>query len=218
MTTKAAKPKSKFPLKGIKVALIAFAIGVVLGIGGVLYVQHSMPKQETVKEPDSTTVVFNKVISQNELNVASQTYTEVNKVSDVNKFFDFEIPFTGNSFWYRSVGTIKMSVNLSKMQLKSQDGNKLVVKLEQPYISSNTPDMDKSGVLEESNNILNPIHIDEVDSYRAGVQETIEQSALQGDIAEQARANTAQNLSDIFSLATGEKYEVTVDWVDSGTL
>ncbi len=218
MATKTTKSKSKFPLKGIKVALIAFVIGVVLGIGGVLYVQHSMPKQETAKEPDSTTVVFNKVISQNELNVASQTYTEVNKVSDVNKFFGFEIPFTGNSFWYRSVGTIKMSVNLSKMQLKSQDGNKLVVKLEQPYISSNTPDMDKSGVLEESNNILNPIHIDEVDSYRAGVQKTIEESALQGDIAEQARANTAQNLSDIFSLATGEKYEVTVDWVDLGTL
>lgn len=162
-------------------------------------------------------VVFDRVVAQNELTVASRRYTEVDKVTDSNKLFDLPLPFTENSFWYRSVGTVKVSVDLSKAEFAlGGEGSEIVLRLQNPQITSNTPDMDESGVLEERNNVLNPIHIEDVDAYRASVQERINNAArADNELMDAAKSNAQANIDNLFKVALGEDYHVTIEWVES---
>lgn len=206
-------------LKRLKVATICVVVGVALGIAGTLYVQSNTEPEveEASPEPDKVSVVFDRVVAQNELTVASRRYTEVDKVTDSNKLFDLPLPFTENSFWYRSVGTVKVSVDLSKAEFAlGGEGSEIVLRLQNPQITSNTPDMDESGVLEERNNVLNPIHIEDVDAYRASVQERINNAArADNELMDAAKSNAQANIDNLFKVALGEDYHVTIEWVES---
>ena len=193
---------------------IGVAIGVILGIGGTLFLQNHNPKDEKSQvDILAASVVFERIVAQNEMICASQQYNITEKAGSTNKipFTDIEIPFTSNSFWYRYVGTIKVGVDLSTASFE-QKSNVLIIELDPPYISSNTPDLDKSGVLEETNNILNPIHVEDVDAFRAQCVEMSQTQAYEGTLFEEAKANAEQNLADIFHGALGEEYEVQVAW------
>ena len=206
-------------LKGLKVATICVVVGVALGIAGTLYIQSKVEPEaeEVLPEPDKVSVVFDRVVAQNELTVASRRYTEVDKATDSNEIFGVCLPFTENSFWYRSVGTIKVSVDLSKAELAlGGEGNEIVLRLENPYISSNDPDMEESGVLEERNNALNPIRIEDVDAYRKDVYERIESAAgADSELMDAAKSNAQTNIDNLFKAALGENYHVTIEWVES---
>lgn len=196
-----------------KFIIIGLIIGLVLGIAGTIFIQSHNPKDQYTLTPS---VVFERVVQKNELVSASQNYNITDKATGNNvKLFDaIDIPFTGNSFWYRYVGTIKAGVNLSTAEF-SQNGTTIIISLDQPYIISNTPDMDKSGVLEENNNILNPIHIEDVDKFQRACVEQSEATALEGDLMDEARANAAQDIQDMFNAALGSEYTIDIQWRDA---
>jgi len=211
---KSLKKKNRPLLRAFKFAAVALLVGVVIGASAVLWIQSNSP--EPSDEPSNVSVVFERVMEQNELVTASQKYQLVEKVEDAKTFFDlFEIPITKHSYWYRHVGTIKVAVDLSKAQLVSQEGNVIAISLEKPYISSNTPDMEESCVLEENNNILNPIEIEEVDEYKRICMEKVEAEAKEGSLLEEAQVNAEATLSQLFSVALDGEYEVEIQWKDA---
>lgn len=196
----------------VKFIAIGLVVGLILGVAGTIFVQNFNPKDEREL---TASVVFDRIVQKNELVSASENYNITDKASNSNTFFDlFDIPFTNNSFWYRYVGTLKAGVNLEDAEF-SQSGNVITVTLDQPYIISNTPDMDKSGVLEENNNILNPIHVEDVDAFQRMCVEQSETNALEGDLIEEAKSNAEQDLQDMFSAALGDAYTVNVQWRES---
>lgn len=196
----------------LKVGLICLAVGLVLGIVGTIFVQNFNPKDEHVLSPS---VVFYRVVPQNELVSASQDYCIVEKVPNVASFFGlFDLPFTENSFWYRYVGKIKAGVNLETAEI-STFGNTITITLDQPHIISNTPDMEKSGVLEENNNYLNPIHIENVDAFRAKCAEDSERNAVEGGLMDEARLNAENDIRNIFTGAFGDEYTISFVWRDA---
>ena len=211
--TKAAKKPSLFAAK-LKFAVVGLVVGLVIGVGGSLFLQHYNPP--AVTEPLAASVVFERVKAQNEMISASQKYNITEKAGNSNKipFTDIAIPFTSNSFWYRYVGVIKVGVNLENAEFKQQ-GKTLTIMLDQPQISSNTPNMKESGVLEENNNILNPIHIEDVDGFRASCMELSESQAIDGGIFDEARTNAEQNLRNMFNAALGDDYEIAFEWRDA---
>ena len=98
-------------IKLAKVWSACAAAGLVIGIVGTLFFSNYNPADKEV--PENASVVFGRIVEQNELVSVSQDYNIVDKQSDANSFFGlFDIPFTGNSFWYRYAGTIKAGVNL----------------------------------------------------------------------------------------------------------
>jgi hypothetical protein len=121
------------------------------------------------------------------------------------------VPLTGNSFWYRYVGTLKAGVNLENADFTS-DGDSIVITLNQPYIISNTPDMDKTQVLEENNNVLNPISVASVDEFQAKCVEKSESEALEGGLLDEAKSNAETELSNMITTALGEDKTITFDW------
>ena len=124
------------------------------------------------------------------------------------------IPFTTNSFWYRYCGTIKVGVDLSKAtyDTSGDDGRTITISLDQPYIISNTPDMDKSGVLEENNNLLNPIHVEDVDAFQRKCIEESEKEIAEGGIYDEAKQNTEDNIRNMFNSALGDSYTIEFNW------
>ncbi|MEI3377447.1 MAG: DUF4230 domain-containing protein [Coriobacteriales bacterium] len=196
----------------VKVGLICLAAGLIFGIIGTIFVLNHNPKDEQGLSPS---VVFSRIVSQNELVTASQDYSIVDKVPNTMSFFGlFDLPFTSNSFWYRYVGKIKAGVSLETAEIKTFI-NVITVTLDQPYIISNTPNMEKSRVLEENNNILNPIHIENVDAFRAKCVEDSEREAVEGGLIAEARTNAENDIRNIFIGAFGDRYTVNFVWRDA---
>lgn len=198
--------------KKAKVACIGLIIGLVLGIAGTVFVQNFNPEDDRQL---TASVVFDRIVAKSELVSASQSYSITDKSGDSATFFElFDIPFTDNSFWYRYVGTIKAGVDLEKADF-SQNGDVITVTLDQPYIISNTPDMEKSGVLEERNNIFNPIHVEDVDAFQRFCIEQSESSVMEGGLMDEARTNAEADIRDMFNAALGDAYQVEFIWRDA---
>lgn len=207
--------RKKHPfLRALKYAFVGILIGAVVGAVGVLWLQRNAPDPINADDGDAVTLVFERVMDEGELVTASQTYVNVEKVTDTKSFYDlFDIPFTENSYWYRYAGTIKAAVDLETAKLVSQAGNTITLSMGVPYISSNTPDMEVSGVLEENNNLLNPIELKSHVDYEKTVKERVEAAALEGDLIETAKKNAEVELAKLFSVALGNEYIVVIEWV-----
>lgn len=195
-----------------------FIAGIVLGAAVCAIVAFNLfrPVQKVKYEVEqlSPSTVFERIVAQNEMVSASQSYNIVDKVTDTQRFFDLvDIPWTTKSFWYRYTGTIKAGVNLQTAEYAQDpdDSTHITVTLDSPYIVSNEPNMDKSGCLEENNNVLNPIHVEDVDAFQAQCKERSQAEVVDGGLFEEAKNNAETNIHGMFQAALGE--ECTIDFV-----
>lgn len=194
----------------VKLVAVGLLVGALLGIGGTIFVQNYNPPDEPVGT--DPTVVFSRFVEQSELVGVSQDYCLVDKYSDVDTFFDlFDLPWTANSVWYRYAGMLKAGVNLDTAEMSS-NGTTIHVTLDQPYIISNTPDMEISGVLEENNNILNPIHVEDVDQIHRECIRISEESAIEGGLLEEAKEQSENEITTLFKSALGDEWAVEFEW------
>lgn len=211
------KPANRFKSisHGAKIAM-ALMLGLVLGCLGTIAFQQYNPKDEIVDGPhESISAVFGRIVKQNDMVSASQDYTFVEKATDTNKLFDIvEIPWTTNSFWYRYSGTIKASVDLTQAKWDQKNETTIVITLPHPTLD-NVPDMEISGVLEENNNILNPIHVKDVDKLQRDCIAMSNEQAKKNGLLKEAKTNAADNLQHMFDVALGKKYQVQVEWLNT---
>ena len=195
--------------KLVEVGGICAAAGLVIGIVGTLFFSNYNPPDKGV--PENASVVFGRIVEQNELVSVSQDYNIVDKQSNSSSFFGlFDLPFTNNSFWYRYAGTIKAGVSLETAEIDDQ-GARVTIALDPAFIISNTPDMETSGVLEENNNVLTPIQVGVVDEFQRWCVEQSESQAIEGGPLEEAQTQAEVQLSQLFYAALGD--EVTIDYV-----
>lgn len=208
----AGKTKQAKLIASAQKVLIGLAIGLVIGIVATLVIINAGNQQK--EEHISPSVVFGRIVDQNEMVCASQDYSITEKsTQDPSRFFNlFDIPFTDTSFWYRYAGTIKVGVSLENAAMEGSNDRAISITLDQPYIISNTPDMDASGVLEANDNLFAHVNIEDVDNFQRDCIRISEESAMNGGLMEQARSNAQTNLSNMFKAALGDDYQVTVTW------
>lgn len=195
---------------------IALVTGLILGCIGTILFQNYNPKDEPAAGVhESVTAIFGRIVKQNEMVSASQDYTFVEKAVDSNRLFNLiDIPFTQNSFWYRYSGTIKATVNLNNATIEEKNETTLRIILPPPYLE-NTPDMNVSGVLEETNNLFNPIHIADIDEFKRDCIARSNKQAEENGLIEEAMLSTEDNLQHMFDIALGENIlRVEVEWVE----
>ena len=197
-----------------KSVVFALVAGLLLGAGGVLFFQWYNPKDEPQVETIDTSMIMSRVIDRSDMVTASQDYTIVEKAGDKNKLFDLiEIPFTQNSFWYLYAGSIEASVDLGKATWEPESSGVLKVTLPEPVLQ-NIPNMDVSGVLEEHNNVLNPIYVEDVDAFQRDCIAKSNQQAEEGGLREEAKKSTQANLQGILDVACGEDApKIEIAWV-----
>ena len=99
MGTKSLKALKGRVFPKAKWVFLGMLAGMLLGASGLLFFQNYNPKDE---DEGQATVVFERIVSRNELVSASQNYFFVEKAEDRSRLFDLvDIPFTEISFWYR---------------------------------------------------------------------------------------------------------------------
>lgn len=194
----------------------SLVIGLVVGLvlGGVLMWAKESYNPPDVTEDAQVVAVFGRMQDQNELVSVSYNYTIVDKASDKNRLFDLvDVPFSENSFWYRYAGEINAGVSLETADIDVHDGV-IIVTLEEPYFISNTPDMETTGVLEERNNILNPIHVEDVDEMQAQCVQASEEQALAAGVLDEARSRAEENIRTVFFSVFDDDYVIEFAWPD----
>lgn len=196
----------------IKFLVIGLAVGVIAGALGLRFIQSHNPPDEPSTLSAST--VFSRIVAQNEMISVSQDYNIVDKVSKSSRLLDIiDLPIFPVSFWYRYTGTIDAGVDMSQADF-DQQGDTITVTLPSPYIISNTPDMDKSGILEENDTIFDHAKIKDADAFQEQCIEDSEEEAIAGGLLDEAKTNAEANIRNMFTAAFGDEYTIVFVWTE----
>lgn len=108
-------------------------------------------------------------------------YTYAGTHKDVDKFFGFELPWTKNSFIAQWDGVVALGVDLSKVTITADEVSKAItVSMPDAEIFYHDVDEKSFAVLDEKNNLLNPITVADIKQF-----DIIYEQKIKDKIAEQ---------------------------------
>lgn len=201
--------------KGVAIKLLSIVLVVALlcGAGYLLY-NRFVDNVSDKSEHETTTnveVVKEKLEATAELNTGSYLCTDVLTKSDSKKFKDWEIPFTEKSFIISYDGTVKAGIkDLTKAEVE-ENGDTIIVKLPKVEITGADIDNDSFQKLDESNNIFNPISVEDINNAQKELKDKMIDRAVEKGVLDIAKSNAETVLGGMLASPTGE-YEVKIEW------
>ena len=134
----------------------------------------------------SEEAVEGQLLAIGELSTASFEYSDTRTVTDTRQLFGMDIPGTTNRVTVSYEGVIKISYDVEDIVFAA-DGEEGVihVTLPEPRITDNYIKFDSIDI-ESSNNILNPINIDNLSAYFGSFQDDAVRRAEEMNIWEEA--------------------------------
>lgn len=201
--------------KGVVIKIVSIIVIIMLiGGGGYLVYNHFIgkltneSKHEVVNNVD---VIKEKLENTAELNTGSYLCTDVITRADSKKFKDWEIPFTEKSFTIRYDGIVKAGIkDLTKAQV-TQDEKTIVIKLPEVEITGVEIDNDSFEKLDESNNIFNPITIEDLNDAQKDLKEKMYNRAVEKGILDIARSNAEIVISRMLA-SSNDEYDIKIEW------
>lgn len=191
------------------IVIIVFIAG-----GGYLTYKHFIGKLTNESEHEVVNhvdVIKEKLENTAELNTGSYLCTNVITKADSKKFKDWKIPFTEKSFIVQYDGTVKAGIkDLTKSQI-TQEGKTIVIKLPEVEITGVEIDNDSFKKLDESNNIFNPISIEDLNDAQKDLKEKMYDQAVEKGVLDIARSNAETIISGMLASPNGE-YDVKIEW------
>ena len=203
--------------------LITLFVGIIIGAIAAFAVQGFTEKlqpspseqgQSSTRQNTDPHIVFERIKSDGELVSATQTYNINEKVSQdpVHLFGPIDLPWSEASFQYRYIGEIKAGVNLETAGFAHEDKT-ITVELKQPYIISNTPDMEESGIVDkDESGIFARVLPERVEEFRTECAEKSERAAISKGLLESARNSAEVIITDMLYAALGNEYEIAFEW------
>lgn len=156
-------------------------------------------------------MIKEKLASTAELNTYSYLCTDVITKADSKTFKDWKIPFTEKSFIVQYDGTVKAGISdLTKAQVE-EEGEKIIVKLPEIEITSAEIDNDSFEKLDESNNIFNPITIEDLNEAQKDLKEKMIDQAINKGILDSAKENAEIVIGEMLK-SVNDDYEVVIEW------
>ena len=157
--------------------LVLFCAAIVVGVY-LLYLKvngKTLPFESLFVHAGASDIseeeVGEQLFSIGELSTASYEYTNTRTVTDTRQLFGMEIPGTKNKVKLTYEGVIKVSYNVDEIEYSvDSDEGVIYVTLPEPEITDNYIRFDTIEV-ESSNNILNPINIDNLTAYFGNYQD-----------------------------------------------
>lgn len=197
----------------VKVLSTVIIVGLIAGCGYFGY-QYLKGKNDNVVTEDTKTdveIITEKLEGMAELNTGTYLCTSVTTKVDSKKIKGWKIPGTTKTVIVQYDGTIKAGISDLTLAEVTQEGNKIIISLPDVEITSRELDNDSFEVLDESNNIFNPIVVEDLNEIQSGMKDKMEQSAIEMGIYDIARENAEMILMEMFASADG-RYEVEIVW------
>ena len=131
--------------------------------------------------------------------------------TDSQKISDWEVPFTEKAFTMKWNGTISAGIDLEKVSIKTgNSGETLIVTIPQAKVLSTEIDKESFELLDEKNNLFNPISLEDMYLLEAKVEEMMQNRAVDNGLLETAQQNARVLITDILrsSPDIGSYYEL----------
>lgn len=135
----------------------------------------------------SVAVIENEIKAIGELATQEYTYTDAGSFTDSKQLKNFNIPLTKKSFILKWDGTIKAGVDITKVAIDVNDKDKVItIKMPNAKVLSHELDENSFETLKESDNIFNPIKIEDIRNFDSKSKELMEKRAIDSGILDKA--------------------------------
>ena len=199
--------------RAIKIISIIVIIAILCGVayGGYKYFKAKTENNKGHETVDNVEVIKEILAASAELNTYSYICTNVVTKSDSKTFKEWKIPFTEKSFIVQYDGTVKVGIKDLTKTLVEQQGEKIIVKLPEVEITESEIDNDSFEKLDESNNIFNPITIEDLNEAQKDLKEKMINQAIDKGILEAAKENAEEIVGGMLKSTNGD-YEIVIEW------
>lgn len=201
--------------KGVAIKILSIVVVIALLAGGVyLAYTHFVGKIADASSHEvekSVEVIKEKLEETAELNTGSYLCTAVISDADSKTYKDWKIPLTEKSFIVQYDGVVKAGIKDLTQAEVLQQGDSIIVKLPEVEITGAEIDNDSFVKLDESNNIFNPITVDDLNEAQKDLKEKMCKSAMEKGILDMAKSNAETLLTGMLESSSGD-YEIVIEW------
>lgn len=201
--------------KGVAIKIVSLIIIIVILCGGgfLLYRNFANNLSDTIKHETANNVeiVREKLQETAELNTGSYLCTDVLTRADSRKFKDWKIPFTEKSFIVSYDGVVKAGIKDLTKAKTTESGNTIIVRLPEVEITETSIDNDSFEKLDESNNIFNPISIEDLNEAQKELKEKMVDRAIEKGVLDIAESNAETIIAGMLE-NSNDDYEIKVKW------
>lgn len=186
-----------------------------------LRAQAAQDEEEKLVHPSEPVITASQVSGQlsalQELVTTEYLYTNSGKYESQNQITiigqDINIPFTGKRFIVAYDGRIQAGVDLRQAQIAVDEGARTVcVTLPASRITAHETFEDTLVVLDETNNVFNPISIENYSEFVSQQKTAMEQKAIDHGLLDDADAQARAVVGSFLALLPGmEGYQLTVN-------
>lgn len=197
------KNKTSLNLKKV----IAIILITLIFIGTVFFAgtQYATHKENT---KINSTLIKNELKSVKELITTEYSYSKVGKYENSLDLNGWQIPLSQKSFLLTYTGNIKLGVDLDKAKIAIQ-GDTININLPPISITENTIDEESIEIYDESNNLFNPIKIEDYKNFAIQQKEEAQQDAIDKGLYQQAQQKTVEAITSLINIIQ-EEYTVNI--------
>lgn len=142
--------------------------------------------------------VKSSLVSIGSLDTAEYNYTHVESFKSKRTIAGHDIPLTQTSFIYSYDGTITAGIDFAQIEIQVMEEEKEIeVTIPQASIHTSSVDKDSFALYDESNNIFNPISVQDVTVSLKDMEEKEKKKALKEGILDKAERNAISMIDNI---------------------
>lgn len=157
-------------------------------------------------------VINSEIREIGELATVEYLFTDAAKFSDSKQIKDWNIPFTEKSFILKWDGVIKAGVTVDQITVSINDESKtIIVSMPAASILSYSIESENVSVLDEQNNVFNPITITDKIKMDAKTENAMKERAIENGLLEKAQKNAENVITNLLKAnpAITDAYEIT---------
>lgn len=172
--------------------------------------------EEATREIDIN-AINTEVQEIGELATLEYLYTDAGRFEDARELWGKSVPFTEKSFICKWDGAIKAGVKVEKIKIEEdKKEKKIIVHIPKAEILSHEIDNQSFEVLDEKNNLFNPIKTDDVRNFDTGSKEAMETRAIESGILDKAFENAKNIIAKLVDtdVVKEQEYRVVFETIE----
>ena len=143
-------------------------------------------------------ILLGQYADNDELVTLEYPFSDCARFAEHQKINDWEIPFTEKAFTMKWSGVITAGINIKDVSIKTnKSGEKLIVTIPEAEVFSFEINEESFELLDEQNNIFNPISLQDLLLLDVEVEENMKERAIENTLLETAQDNAMILILDV---------------------
>lgn len=199
-------------IKGVVTKIMTIIVVIVILWVGLRIGYNKVKPKITHEETSSVKIIKEKLKAAAELNTGNYLCTAVITKADSKKFKKWKIPLTEKSFTVQYDAIVKAGIkDLTKADVRRQ-GKDIIIKLPKVEITGVSIDNNSFKKLDESNNVFNPINIEDLNNAQKDLKEKVTVQAKKKGVLKVAKNNAVTLLTGMLSSGGNNDYKIKIEW------